>query len=55
MSGLEPHLICEDPKWTAHIDTKIMKGSGRTTLYYVIKDFQWVPRGFKGFMGSFRD
>jgi hypothetical protein len=24
--------------------THIMKGNGRTTLYYVIKDLQWVPR-----------
>jgi hypothetical protein len=28
------------------------KHSCRTTLYYVIKDLQWVPRGSKGFMGS---
>jgi hypothetical protein len=52
MSRSKPHLICEDPQWTAHIDKKIMKGNGRTTLYYVIKDLQWVPRGSKGFMGS---
>jgi hypothetical protein len=52
MSGSKPHLIREDPQWTAHIDTKIMKESGRTTLYYVIKDLQWDPRGSKGFMGS---
>jgi hypothetical protein len=52
MSGLKPHLICEDSQWTAHIDTKIIKENGCTTLYYVMKDLQWVPRRSKGFMGS---